>query len=98
MAIKLKPLGNRVVIKPIKGADISAGGIFIPDTAKEKPHSGRVVAVGPGSRNDKGDYYPVGVCENDIVLFPKHAGSKIKIEGEALIFLKEEELLAIFEE
>jgi chaperonin GroES len=98
MAIKLKPLGNRVVIKPIKGEDISAGGIFIPDTAKEKPHRGRVLAVGPGSRNDDGNYYSIELCENDIVLFPKYAGIKIKIEGEELIILKEEELLAVIEE
>jgi chaperonin GroES len=97
MTIKLKPLSNRVVIKPIEDDNTTAGGIFIPDTAKEKPHRGRVIAVGPGSRNYDGNHYPIELCENDIVLFPKHAGNKIKIEGEELIVLKEEELLAVFE-
>jgi chaperonin GroES len=97
MTIKLKPLGNRVVIKAIEGENISAGGIFIPDTAKEQPHRGKVVAIGPGSRNDDGNRCSIELSENDIVLFPKYAGSKIKIEGEELIILNEEELLAVFE-
>jgi len=93
----LKPLGDRVVVKPIEQDEITAGGIMLPDTAKEKPQKGTVLAVGPGSRNDKGDRVALDVAVDDTVLFAKYAGTEIKLDGEKVLILRESDILAILE-
>ena len=98
MAMTLKPLGNRVVVNPIEEEEITAGGIVLPETAKEKPQRGKVVSVGPGERNDDGERMPLEVKEGDTVLFAKYAGTEIKIEGNKLLIMRESDLLAVIEE
>jgi chaperonin GroES len=93
----LKPLGDRVVVKPIEQDEITAGGIMLPDTAKEKPQKGTVLAVGPGSRSDSGEHIPLDVAVDDTVLFAKYAGTEIKLEGEKVLVLRESDILAIVE-
>jgi chaperonin GroES len=95
MALKLKPLGNRVVVEPLEQEEITAGGIVLPETAKEKPQKGKVLAVGPGERDDDGDYIKMDVKEGDTVLFAKYSGTEIKIDGKKLLILRESDLLAI---
>ncbi|MBN2500491.1 MAG: co-chaperone GroES [Anaerolineales bacterium] len=97
MSISLKPLGNRVVVKPQEEEEITAGGIVLPETAKEKPQRGEVLAVGPGERNDKGDAVALDVKVGDKVLFAKYAGTEIKLDGEKVLILRETDLLAIVE-
>ena len=96
--MKLKPLGNRVVIEPIEQEDITAGGIVLPETAKEKPQKGKVVAAGPGERDDSGKHVELDVKKGDVVLFAKYAGTEIKIEGKKLLIMRETDLLAIVNE
>ncbi len=91
---KLTPLGERVLVRRVQEAETVRGGIIIPDTAKEKPQEGVVVAVGTG-RYDKGQHVPMTVKEGDRVLFGKYAGSEIKIDGEEFLILKEEEIFGI---
>ena len=79
MSIKLKPLGNRVVVEPIEQEEVTAGGIVLPETAKEKPQKGKVLSVGPGDRDEDGEYIPMDVKEGDTVLFAKYAGTEIKM-------------------
>ena len=98
MSMKLKPLGNRVVVEPIEQEDVTAGGIVLPETAKEKPQKGIVLSVGPGERDDDGDFIPLEVKEGDKVLFAKYSGTEIKVEGKKLLILRESDLLAIVEE
>jgi len=98
MSLKLKPLGNRVVVEPVEQEEITAGGIVLPETAKEKPQKGKVLSVGPGDRDDKGKYIPMDVKEKDTVLFAKYSGTEIKVEGKKLLILRESDLLAIVEE
>ena len=93
----LKPLGDRVVVKPIEQEDITAGGIMLPDTAKEKPQEGKILAVGPGTRNDAGERVPLDVAVGDIVLYAKYAGTEIKLEGEKVLVLRESDILAVVE-
>ncbi len=93
----LKPLGDRVVVKPIEQDEITAGGIMLPDTAKEKPQKGTVLAVGPGNRNDAGEHVALDVAVDDTVLFAKYAGTEIKLEGEKVLVLRESDILAIVE-
>lgn len=95
MSISLKPLGNRVVIEPLEQEDITPGGIVLPETAKEKPQKGKVLAVGPGERDDEGKRIPLDVSEGDTVLFAKYAGTEIKTDGKKLLILRESDLLAI---
>jgi chaperonin GroES len=97
MSISLKPLGNRVVVKPQEEEEITAGGIVLPETAKEKPQRGEVLAVGPGERNDKGESVPLDVKVGDKVLFAKYAGTEIKLDGDKLLILRETDLLAVVE-
>ncbi len=98
MAMNLKPLGGRVVVEPIEQEEMTAGGIVLPDTAKEKPQRGKVLSAGPGDRDDKGSYVPMDVKAGDVVLFAKYAGTEIKIDGKKLLILRESDLLAIVEE
>lgn len=95
MAISLKPLGNRVVVEPIEQEEVTAGGIVLPETAKEKPQKGIVLSVGPGDRDEDGDYIPMDVKTGDTVLFAKYAGTEIKVDGKKLLILRESDLLAI---
>ena len=95
MSMTLKPLGNRVVIEPIEQEEVTAGGIVLPETAKEKPQKGTVLSIGPGERDEDGKYIPMDVKEKDTVLFAKYAGTEIKVEGKKLLILKESDLLAI---
>lgn len=95
MSTTLKPLGNRVVVEPIEQEEITAGGIVLPETAKEKPQRGKVLAAGPGERNDNGDRIDLDVAEGDTVLFAKYAGTEFKMDGKKLLILRETDLLAI---
>ena len=95
--MKLKPLLDRVVIKRIEEENRTVGGIIIPDTAKEKPSQGKVVAVGPGGRDDDGKLIQMTLKEGDRVLFGKWSGTEIKIDGEDLIIMKESEVFGILE-
>ena len=95
MSLTLKPLGNRVVVEPVEQEEITAGGIVLPETAKEKPQKGIVLAAGPGERDDDGDHIPLDVKEGDTVLFAKYAGTEIKVDGKKLLITRESDLLAI---
>lgn len=95
--MKFKPLLDRVVIKRTPEESRTAGGIIIPDTAKEKPSQGVVVAVGPGARDDAGKIIPMTLKEGDKVLFGKWSGTEIKIDGEELLIMKETDILGILE-
>ena len=95
MSLSLKPLADRVVVKPIEQDDVTAGGIMLPDTAKEKPQKGEVLAVGPGSRNDAGERVAMDVKVGDVVLYAKYGGTEIKLDGEKVLVLRESDILAI---
>ena len=95
--MKFRPLHDRVVVRRIEAEEKTAGGIIIPDTAKEKPMEGEIVAVGPGARDDKGALVPLGVKAGDRILFGKYSGSEIKIDGEEYLILKEDEILGVLE-
>ncbi len=95
MAMSLKPLGNRVVIEPLEQEEVTAGGIVLPETAKEKPQRGKVIAVGPGDRDEDGKRIPLDVAAGDTVLFAKYAGTEIKVDNKKLLILRESDLLAI---
>ena len=95
MAQKLTPLHDRILIRRIEEGETVRGGIIIPDSAKEKPQEGEVIAVGKGKSNDEGKTFPLDVKEGDRVLFGKYSGSEIKIDGEDFIIMREEEVLGI---
>jgi chaperonin GroES len=95
--MKFRPLQDRILIKRIDKEEKTSGGIIIPDTAKEKPQEGEVVAVGNGKRLDDGKVAPMDVKEGDRVLFGKYSGSEIKIDGEEHLILREDEILGILE-
>ncbi|MCS6909695.1 MAG: co-chaperone GroES [Anaerolineales bacterium] len=97
MAINLKPLGDRVVVEPIEQEEMTAGGIVLPETAKEKPQRGTIVAAGPGTRDEDGDRIAMDVKVGDVVLYAKYAGTEFKVDGKKLLILKESDLLAIVE-
>ena len=97
MALNLKPLGSRVVIEPIEQEDITAGGIVLPETAKEKPQQGMVLSIGQGDRNKAGKRIPMDVAAGDKVWFAKYSGSEIKVDGKKLLIMKESDILAIVE-
>jgi chaperonin GroES len=92
-----RPLHDRVVVKRIDAEQKSAGGIIIPDTAKEKPQQGEVVAVGPGARNEKGELVALDVKAGDVVLFGKWSGTEVKIDGQDLLIMKESDILGVLE-
>ena len=97
MALKVKPLDDRVVVRPVDAEEKTAGGIVLPDTAKEKPQKGTVVAAGPGKLLDSGKRCEIAVKKGDVVLYGKYSGSDIKIEGEEYKILHETDLLGIVE-
>jgi chaperonin GroES len=92
--MQLKPLDDRVVVHPLEAEETTAGGIVLPDTAREKPQRGRVVAVGPGRLLDSGERCAVGVSVGDEVLFGKYGGTEIEVEGEEVKILRESDILA----
>ena len=94
MAVKLQPLGDRVVVKPIEGEEVTKGGIILPDTAKEKPQEGKIMAVGPGRLTEDGKRMPMDVKVGDLVLYVKYGGTEVKIDGEELMILSENDILA----
>ncbi|KAG9610879.1 hypothetical protein KCV01_g2864, partial [Aureobasidium melanogenum] len=94
---KLKPLHDRVIVKRLEEERVSAGGIVIPDSATEKPTRGKVIAAGTGLTLASGTVRAMGVKEGDVVLFGKYAGQEIKVDGEELVFLKEDDIVAILE-
>ena len=97
MAISLKPLGNRVIVEPSEAEEVTAGGIVLPDTAKEKPQKGTILAAGPGERDEDGKYVTMDVKVGDVVLYAKYSGTEIKVDGKKLLILRESDLLAIVE-
>lgn len=98
MSLMLKPLGDRLVVKPLEGEDVTPSGIVLPETAKEKPQKGEVLAVGPGARDEDGKRITMDVAIGDKVLFAKYAGTEFKLEGEKVLILRENDILAILDE
>jgi chaperonin GroES len=96
--MKFRPLHDRVVVRRIEAEEKSAGGIIIPDTAKEKPSQGEVIAVGPGGRDESGKLIPIDVKEGDRVLFGKWSGTEVKIDGQELLIMKETDIMGIIDE
>jgi chaperonin GroES len=95
--MKFRPLHDRVVVRRIEQEEKTAGGIIIPDTAKEKPQEGEIVAVGPGARNEAGEIVPPDVKAGDRVLFGKWSGSEVKVDGEELLIMKESDIMGVIE-
>ena len=95
--MKIQPLGDRVLVEPVKEDEIKKGGIIIPDTAKEKPQEGKVVAVGPGRLDEDGKRIPMEVKKGDRILMGKYAGTEVKIDGEEHIIMREDDVLAVIE-
>ena len=95
MSISLKPLGNRVIVEPAEAEEVTASGLVLPDTAKEKPMRGTILAAGPGERDDDGKHVAMDVKVGDAVLYAKYSGTEIKVDGKKLLILRETDLLAI---
>ncbi|HLI13449.1 MAG TPA: co-chaperone GroES [Alphaproteobacteria bacterium] len=95
--MKFRPLHDRVLVRRVEQEEKTAGGIIIPDTAKEKPIEGEVLAVGPGARNEKGELTPLDVKAGDRILFGKWSGTEVKIDGEELLIMKESDIMGVIE-
>lgn len=95
LLVNLKPLGDRVVVEHVEQADKTVGGVFLPDTAKEKPQEGRVLAVGSGRTLDNGTKVPMDVKVDDRVIYSKYSGSEVKIEGKEVLIISEKDVLAV---
>jgi len=95
--MKFRPLHDRVVVKRIDAEEKTAGGIIIPDTAKEKPSQGEVIAVGKGGRDESGKLIPIGVKAGDVVLFGKWSGTEVKIDGQDLLIMKESDIMGVID-
>jgi chaperonin GroES len=95
--MNLKPLGSRVLVEPIEVEEVTAGGIVLPETAKEKPQKGKVLSAGPGDRDEDGKHVAMDVKVGDVVLFAKYGGTEIKVDGKKMLILRESDLLAIVE-
>jgi chaperonin GroES len=93
--MKLKPLGDRLIVQPLDEEETTASGIVLPDTAKEKPQKGKVLAVGDGAKNDDGNRVPLDVSEGDTVLYSKYGGTEVKVDGDDLLVLRESDVLAV---
>src|SRR4051795_31247 len=96
--MKFRPLHDRVVIRRVEEEQKTKGGLIIPDTAKEKPMQGEILAVGPGARNEKGDLIPLGVEVGDRVLFGKWSGTEVKLDGDELLIMKESDIMGVLDE
>ena len=97
MALKLKPLADRVVLEPTEQEEMTASGIYVPETAKEKPQEGQVIAIGPGRKDEDGKRIPMDVAKGDRVLYAKYGGTEVKLEDKKYLILKESDILAILE-
>ena len=95
--MKIQPLGDRVLVEPLKEEEVKKGGIIIPDSAKEKPQQGKVIAVGTGKLDDSGKKIPFNVKEGDLVLMPKYGGTEVKLDDKTYQILREEDILGILE-
>jgi chaperonin GroES len=95
--LKLKPLGGRVIVEPIEQEEMTAGGIILPETAKEKPQEGKILASGPGERDEAGNRIAMEVKVGDKVLYAKYSGTEVKVDGKKLLILRESDILAIVE-
>ena len=95
--LKLKPLGGRVIVEPIEQEEMTAGGIILPETAKEKPQEGKILAAGPGERDDTGKRIAMEVNVGDRVLYAKYSGTEIKMDGKKVLILRESDILAVVE-
>ena len=95
VATTFTPLHDRILVRRVEEAEVTRGGIIIPDTAKEKPQEGKVIAVGKGKSNDEGKVFPLDVKAGDKILFGKYSGTEIKIDGEEFLIMREEEVLGI---
>lgn len=93
--VSFKPLGSRVLVEPIEQEEVTASGIVLPETAKEKPQQGKVLAAGPGDRNDEGKRVEMDVKVGDTILFAKYSGTEVKMEGKKLLILRESDILGI---
>lgn len=93
--MKIQPLGDRVLVEPVKETEVKKGGIIIPDTAKEKPQQGKVIAVGTGKLDDSGKKIPFNVKKGDKVLMPKYGGTEIKLDGKEYQIMREEDILGV---
>ena len=96
--MNLKPLGDRVVVTPTEQEEVTNTGIFLPETAKEKPQQGKIIAAGPGARKESGERAEMEVKVGDIVLYARYGGTSIKLEGEEYLILKESDILAVVED
>ena len=96
--MKFRPLHDRILVRRLEEEEKTSGGIIIPDTAKEKPMQGEVIATGPGQRDDKGDFVALDVEIGDVVLFGKFAGTEVTIDGEELVILRETDVMGVLEE
>jgi len=97
MALNLKPLADRLVVEPIERDEVTASGIYVPETAKEKPQEGKVVAAGPGRRDESGKRVEMDVQEGDRVLYAKYAGTEVKLNDKKYLILKESDILAVLQ-
>ena len=95
--MKFRPLHDRVVVRRLEGEQKTAGGIIIPDTAKEKPQEGEIIAVGPGGRDESGKLIPIDLKVGDRILFGKWSGTEVKIDGEELLIMKESDVMGVVE-
>ena len=95
MSVNIKPLEDRLVVKPLDAEQTTASGLVIPDTAKEKPQEGKVIATGPGRIDDKGNRVPLDVAEGDVVIFSKYGGTEVKYDGQEYLILSARDVLAI---
>ena len=95
MSVSIKPLEDRIVIKSLEAEQTTASGLVIPDTAKEKPQEGEVLAVGPGRIDDKGNRIPLDVAEGDVVIFSKYGGTEVKYDGQEYLLLNARDILAV---
>ena len=95
--LKLKPLGGRVIVEPIEQEEMTAGGIILPETAKEKPQEGKILASGPGERDETGNRIAMEVKVGDKVLYAKYSGTEVKMDGKKLLILRESDILAVVE-
>ena len=95
--LKLKPLGGRVIVEPIEQEEKTAGGIILPETAKEKPQEGKILAAGPGDRDEDGKRIPMDIGVGDRVLYAKYSGTEVKVDGKKLLIMRESDILAIVE-
>ena len=95
MALNIKPIGDRILVEPVEEKEVKKGGIIIPDTAREKPQEGEVVAVGPGGRDENGKLIVMGVKAGDRVLFGKWSGTEVKLDGDELLIMKESDIMGV---